>query len=319
MRHYKWKETGVGVVDNLGRQFQRIMRGATQGSIETRRRYIEACERFLKFVGPHFKLQKISNLADKHLEEYVRYLKQQGKSDKYVKTELSAIRYLHRQIPNVKSELCESQVFNRKVGLGSTPDGRSDRAWTTEEMRKMIEVANRKGRPEVTKVVEGACLTGLRLDEIATIRRHEVEAALRTGYLMPKNTKGGRPRQIPLTEQAMKFFEEAIRGVPRGGYVFCPPGMQIHKFKQSVQKFIYDHRKAVQDENRKPTAHNLTPEDRAALSFHGTRHTFAREIFSQLIQQGESFTQARKKLAELLGHGRPGVTKIYTGIVRPEK
>ena len=36
MVKYKWKPTGIGVVDNLGVQFAKVIRGANQGSISSR-------------------------------------------------------------------------------------------------------------------------------------------------------------------------------------------------------------------------------------------------------------------------------------------
>lgn len=313
MRHYRWEKTGDGLADNLGAQFQKVVRGFSQGSIQTRRRYIEAGERFILFIAPKFRVQKLQNIADKHLESWANHLLSMNKSKKYIKNELSAIRFLHRQTPQTRFELAESQVFNMMVGLGSTPPGEADRAWTEDEFHKMVSLANKKGKPEYARVFKASYNLGLRLDECSPLRRDEVEAALRSGVLQLTNTKGGRPREVPLSSEAKKVLEESIQGVPRGCYVFCPEGKKVHVFKKEIQKFILQNRDIFQDPDRKSTGHNLEAGERGALTFHGLRHSYSRLEFEHLQNEGLSEDKARKKLAEYLGHGRPRIVQTYLG------
>jgi len=282
---YKWQPTGVGVIDNLGLQLAKIMRGANQGSIQTRWRYVEAGERFLKFVGPRFGLKKLQNIQDKHLEAYAKHLKSIGKADKYIKNELSAIRYIHRQVPQARYELMDGIKANKLYGLGSTPDGRADRAWTDQEVKAMANLARAEGKEKIAHMIEAARATGMRLDEAASLRRHEVENALRTGVLHLTNTKGGRPRDIPLSKTAQDVLQQAIKDVPRGKYVFCPEGRKVHQFKDDVEDFIYQNRKKVQVSERLATGHNLKPGEKGALTFHGLRHSFARELYAEKIKE----------------------------------
>lgn len=313
---YKWTPTGVGVIDNLGAQFGKIMRGANQGSIQTRWRYVEAGERFLKYIGPEFGLKKLQNIQDKHLEAYAKHLKNLGRVDKYIKNELSGIRYLHRQIPQARYELMDGTKANKLYSLGSTPDGRADRAWTDQEVKSMVELARLKGEPKVAQIIKAARATGMRLDEAASLRRHEVENALRTGTLQLTNTKGGRPRGITLSQTAQDALQRAIKDVPRGEYVFCPSDRKIHEFKKDVVDFIYLNRKEVQSQERLATGHNLAPGEKGALTFHGLRHAFARELYAEKLQNGFTREAALQKVAETLGHNRAEVSLIYIKATR---
>lgn len=308
---YKWTSTGVGVIDNLGVQFGKIMRGANQGSIQTRWRYAEVGERFIKFIGPEFGLKKLQNIQDKHLDAYAKHLKNLGKADKYVKNELSGIRYLHRQIPQTRYELMDGTKANKLYGLGSTPDGRADRAWTDQEVKAMVNLARAVGEEKVAQIIEASRATGMRLDEAASLRRHEVEDALRTGILKLTNTKGGRPRNITLSQTAQDTLGRSIMKVPRGEYVFCPVGRRIHEFKKGVEDFIYLNRKEVQSQERLATGHNLAPGEKGALTFHGLRHAFARELYAEKLQNGFTREAALQKVAETLGHNRAEVSLIY--------
>lgn len=313
---YNWKETGIGRVDNLGRQFAKVMQGCNQGSIATRRRYANAGERFVRHTAEGYNLQKIQNIQDKHLESYCKELQGRGLSNKYIKTEMSAIRYIHRQTPQAKFELADSLKFNQQMNLESTPDGRADRAWSEREIGAMKEKAVELERPEIANVVEAMRATGMRLDEACTVRRDQLEGALRTGQLHLYNTKGGRLRDVPVNERARELFQKILPDIERGGYAFAPKEFvdehRIHDFKESVQNFLGNHRHEFQDPDRKNTAHNLSVGEKGAITAHGLRHAYARDEYKNLREAGYTEREARKELSEKLGHGREEVTKIYT-------
>ena len=316
---YKYKKTGIGAVDNLGAQLEKVFKGARQGSIETKYRYIAAAERFVKFVGIHFKLKKIQNIQDKHLEAFAVSLKSRQCSDKYIKNELAGIRYLHRQLPQARYSLKDSKTANKEMGLGSTPDGRADRAWTEDELSQMKNEAILRGHHDIAGILEAIRTTGMRLDEAASIRRSAVEDALRTGVLELKNTKGGRPRSVPLTERSKAILDKALKNSARGDYAFTPAGVKVHVYEKKIKNFIYNHRKVIQEQERSATGHNLDTGARGALTPHGLRHTFAREYIVRRYQEylsagisaAAASARARKDTAEVLGHGRVEVTYIY--------
>lgn len=305
-KRFVYKLTGKQQIDDVGRQLQKVYNHTRQGSYATRTRYAEAMERLIRVIVPEFKLQKIQNIQDKHLEYYVRHQKEQGCTDKYIKNDLAGIRYFHAQI-NGKHQLSVAKDFNKNVGLGSTPDGRKDRAWTEREYKEMYEKAGNRGVDghKMQGMLENTKYTGTRLDEAATLRKADIEKALRTGELHLTNTKGGRERDIPLSDQAIIVLRAAIQGVQPGEYVYVPPDTAVHEWKARVQNFILDARSEFQDLDRAQEV------NRGELTYHGLRHFYARETYRELRQNGLSDRESRVILAERLGHGRVSVTKIY--------
>jgi integrase len=313
----KLKSTGHGAIDNLLRQEEKIIRNMNQNKFQTRNRYIGSETRFIKFTAKDCKLQKLANIKDKHLEKYVDHLKEKGASDKYIKTELSGIRFFHNNTPEAKNRLEDSTVFNKKVGLESTPDNKNiDRAWTEKEVEKMKNKTISLNREEIAKIIEVVRATGCRINEAVTLRDSDLREAIKEKKLHLTNTKGGVPRDVPLTERAKKIFEEVLEETPRGGYAFTPQRYveehKIHSFKKSVQNFIYNHRKEIQDEDRSESAHNVE-DSKGALTVHGLRHAFAREQYYALKNVGFSSELAKKQVSEMLGHHRKEVTEIYLG------
>lgn len=313
--NFKWKPSGNGKEDNLGQQLEKVLKHVTEGSIQTRYRYIAAEKRFISHVADKFNLQKLQNIQDKHLESYAIELKSNGCSDKYIKNELSGIRFIHDHTSDGRYKLSDPKLFNDRVlELGSTKDGRADRAWTDREFKEMIKICQEYERTDIEKVLVSIDDTGMRLDEACTLKRNQVEDALNTGKLHLSNTKGGRPRDVVLTDKAKDFLEKVMENVPRGGYVFTPQGYvdnhTIHKFEKAVEDFVRYHRNEIQDSDRKETAHNVHEHERGALTVHGLRHTYARDELNRLREIMPE-REARQFLAEELGHGRESVTEIY--------
>jgi integrase/recombinase XerD len=307
--NYTWQPRGSGLLDDLGRQLQRVLRGVRQGSFATRARYSEAGERFVVFLAESFRLRKLANIKQKHLDAYVEHLTQRGCGPRYIATELSAIRWLHRQIAGAKEDLRSGQGSNSRYDLDETRSG-VDRAWTEREFKAVLSRAHDSDRLDIAKVLVAAWFMGLRINEAVSLRRHQVEALLRN-MVLAITGKGGRPRMIPGSSVIIEFFRDVIRSVPRGEYVFCPQDKTLPAFKKQIQAFLIVIRESVQDPDRKATGQNLKPGDRAALTFHGTRHAFAQRTVQKLMQDGLPQDEAYRLTAELLGHGRVEILIVY--------
>ncbi len=315
---FKFSDTGIQRIDSVGRQLEKIFDKCNKGSIETRRRYFETCERFIKEIVPHFKLQKLANVQDKHLEYYANLKLAEGNSSKYVRTELSAIRFMHHITPNTKHELEDSKTFNKRFDFKPSVNRNIDRAWTDEEIKDMCKIAREKGRAEYADMIEFTILSGCRLNEVATLKRHHLEKALREDKLYLINTKGGRPRKVPVGDELRAKIKELLPTVERGEYVFVPKDMKVHIFKRQAQDFLVKNRAEIQDDTRQTTAHNLEKGDQGALTWHGLRHTYAQDYYTEMRKKGYSDQASRQKLTEVLGHGRIEITYVYVpkGFIR---
>ena len=84
------------IYQNLLAQVERVFRHSRQGSIQTRRRYKEAVCRFCHFLAEVYRLERLANIAPKHIFAYAEFLKENGKSASTIKTDLAAIRVFPR-------------------------------------------------------------------------------------------------------------------------------------------------------------------------------------------------------------------------------
>jgi len=311
---YQWQKTGNGYVDNLGFQLAKIVRNSNSNRFETRRRYLKAQQRFIKHIAKKFRVQKLANIKDKHLESYGNSLKEKECTNQYIKTELSAIRFFHNQIQDTRYTLTDSRVFNKKLDISKADSDATKiyRGWSKTEIKDMKEIAKNLNRNIIIKVIDIQSKLGLRLDEAVTLKSYQVKNALEKGELNMSNTKGGVPRVISLSLEARKTLEllDLSRKycIVEQHYV---DKKEIHKFKKSVQNFIYNHREKIQDDFRQKSAHNLNNHESGALTSHGLRHTFALRKYQEFRDKGYSKVNSRKEVSEILGHHRDNITRVY--------
>ncbi len=233
---YTWKSTDNNRANHLGRQLQKTIRNMNTSKLETRYTYIAIMEKFVKYLGQEHKIERLSNIQDKHIKAFAEKEKKNKNSDKYIKNELSAIRFIHNCMEITKYELTDAVEFNKSLNLKKTLDGRIDRAWDEKELEKMKEIAYKNEKKEIADVLEGIRSTGTRINEICTLKYRDVKNALKTGVLDLKNTKGAIPRSIKLTDRAYEIFAKKFAEATPGKYVFTPnhyvERREIHKFKK---------------------------------------------------------------------------------------
>lgn len=134
----------TGLYNNLISQLDKLKRHNRQGSIKTKRRYYEAMKRFCRFLADEYHLEKISNIASKHLRAYVEHMQNNNHAAKTIRTDLSAIRFWHDKISEPRRRLPDNTAFD----LERCVNGDKDRSWSHEEYTKMLAISSDKQRDD---------------------------------------------------------------------------------------------------------------------------------------------------------------------------
>ncbi len=279
------------IYKNLEVQFNKLFRHINVGSYKTRERYAKAFKRFMVFLAREYKLQKLSNVSQKHILAYLKYMQSINLAASTVKTELAAIRFFHDSMPYTREEL----PTNSDLELKKRTFGGVDRTWTMQEYNLMQSRAMTTGHKDYVAILSLARYAGLRLEECFRIDTNDDRKALETGNLYVKG-KGGLTRYVPINEAIRITLSEILKATPNGQKLFVAPYDKTHLAMKRLQCFIAYHRKEF-TQNR--------------ITFHGLRHTFAHERYDKFKQEGYSDYKARKNVSELLGHHRDDVTRIY--------
>lgn len=280
---------------NLLTQLDKLHRHNRQGSFRTKQRYYEAMQRFCRFLAEQYRLERLANIAPKHIYAYVSYLQEQEKSASTIKTDLSAIRFFHDLIQQPRYEL----PSNADLLLQRRTFGEVDRTWNLQEFDRMLACALEINRKDYITILYLGRYAALRIHECFRIDTATAAKAIKENSLTIKG-KGGLVRTVPLTPLLIDRLRLHLSQTSRGHKLFVPDDQQTHEAIKALQAFIYLYRPYAQDKGS----------DRP-MTFHGLRHTCAAEWYKGCVQRGLSPYQARKSVSKLLGHGRDDVTRIY--------
>jgi integrase len=216
--------------------------------------------------------------------------------------------------PGTKYDLEDATKFNRFINLNKTPDGGVDRGWEESEYNKFIGVTRDKGKDVYADIFVAIRETGMRLDEVVSLKRSEIRESLNKNKLILQITKGNVPRSVPLTDKARNILEKRY-SESKGIYAFTPSDKKtrLETYEKNIQTFIIRNRSGIQNNDRHRSAHNVPVGKKGALTAHGLRHSFARERYKEMRSKGYNPKKARYKTAKLLGHSRDEITKVYLG------
>lgn len=281
--------------DNLVTQLDKLARHNRQGSFRTRQRYYEAMLRFCRFLAGRYRLERLANIAPKHVFAYVEFLQASGKAPSTVKTDLAAIRFFYDLMPSPRYELpSNSELFLQRRTIGGI-----DRTWSTPEFNRMLMCALAAGREDYITILYLGRYAALRIHECFRIDTATAAKAIKETALTIKG-KGGLVRTVSMSDILLERFKKHLKATPRGHKLFVSDGVSAHKAIKDFQAFLAANRPYAQDAGS----------DRP-MTFHGLRHTRAAEWYVEFVKQGQTPYQARKAVSKLLGHGRDDVTRIY--------
>ena len=258
-------------------------------------------QRFCRFLADEYHVERLANIAPKHIFAYVAHLQEKGRSASTIKTDLSAIRFFHDLIPSPRYEL----PGNDALMLQRRTFGEVDRTWSNPEFNWMLMAALGAGQEDYITILYLGRYAALRIHECFRIDTATAEQALRENAITIKG-KGGKVRTVPIEDERITMMlEKLLKQTPRGEKLLVPKGVHTDRAINHLQFFIMRHRDEVRTVNS----------DRP-MTFHGLRHTYAAEKYQELVNSGKSPLDAHFEVSRLLGHERPDVTNIYLAPVR---
>lgn len=146
--------------------------------------------------------------------------------------------------------------------------------------------------PDLRKLVTAALLTGCRLGELALLRVEDFRADARAIHV--RDSKSGKPRHVPLTEEGEDYFAQLTAGRELG----------------ETMLLRADGSPWLQNYHVRPLSEACTRADiNPPASFHVLRHTYG----SWLAMKGV----ALQVIAEALGHADTRVTQRHYGHLAP--
>jgi integrase len=268
------------------------------------------------YVLPHLGANRVADLTPIDLDRWVswalkrrRRTRKQDREDAAVQAaggEASPLEdaerlrrrkvTLNRVISDFKA--CLNRAYEN--GLVPTREGwarlKKFRAVDSARMRwltinEAIRLQNASS-PDFRSLVSAALLTGCRAGELMTARARDFDPHSKT--LLIPDSKSGKPRRVPLTDEGVSLFTEIAAGRGEGDRLFTrADGSPWHRMAMG---------RAMRDAC---AAGNIAP----PATFHALRHTYC----SHLVQAGVPLLF----VATALGHGDTRMVEKHYGHLAP--
>jgi integrase len=161
---------------------------------------------------------------------------------------------------------------------------------TVDEATRLQNACN----PEFRRLVRAALLTGCRAGELRALRSSDFDPYSRT--LLIADSKSGKPRRVPLTDEGVVLFEELTAGRATDAALFSRSDGSPW-YRMAVVRAMKDA--------------CLGGEVRPSATFHTLRHTYA----SHLVQAGVPLLF----VASALGHGDTRMVEKHYGHLAPSQ
>ncbi|MGE0629601.1 MAG: tyrosine-type recombinase/integrase [Geminicoccaceae bacterium] len=175
----------------------------------------------------------------------------------------------------------------RRVKPFTNADAARLRYLSQDECTRLLNACE----PFFRKLVRAALLTGCRYGELARLEARDLD--LDAGMLHVRTSKSGRPRHVPLDDEALAFLRSAAAALSEGDLVF----RQASGRAWGVS------------EQRRPLLGAALAARMAEVNFHALRHTWA----SHRIMAGAPLMV----VAQVLGHADTRMVERHYGHLSP--
>jgi site-specific recombinase XerD len=226
-----WETTGDPVLDRLGRQFvEQVACHARGGSYARRQVKYNTYLNFLNFLAERFGPEDIRNVQPRHVASFIRYLRDQERSEKRMLDYLSIIRWWHQRIPWRKYEIPENKAlfelearlddkkyceeiknrYRRKGNEGAYKNlaAQLDKAWREAVKTKtggMSRGSHFRYRDSMPKFLH-FCAEKFRLEKLANVQAKHLHA-----YVDYRRQAGISEKTLKNDLAAIRFFHQLAR------------------------------------------------------------------------------------------------------------
>jgi integrase len=160
--------------------------------------------------------------------------------------------------------------------------------------------------PDFRELVTGALMTGCRYGELAGMTAGDFDP--QSGTVAIRQSKGGKPRHVALTDEGRGFFRGVTAGKDSDARIFERDRLVTQATREAVAKTVRAAWSKT-DQFRPIRAACLAANIRPAISFHDLRHTYASRLAMRGVPMGV--------IAAQLGHRDTRMTERHYAHLSP--
>ncbi|MBD8070336.1 site-specific tyrosine recombinase XerD [Bacillus sp. PS06] len=256
--------------------------------------YERDLKEYHKYMVNVEKMTSYNEIARLHILQFLKYLKERGKSTKTIARNIASIRSFH-------------QFLLREKRINQDPTIHIESPQQTKTLPKVLNLSEVEALLEAPEdnvfgirdkaMLELLYATGIRVSELISLNLQDVHLTM--GFIRCTG-KGNKERIIPLGSTAAKAITAYIEG----------SRPNLLKKDQSEALFLNHHGNRISRQGFWKNLKKLTSRAniQKALTPHTLRHSFA----THLLENGADI----RAVQEMLGHADISTTQIYTHVTK---
>lgn len=274
-------------------KFEKSISGLSDNTIKSYTRNVKS---FLEYQKEKYNEDDPTAIVEMDIKNYQQYLLNNGRASSTVATHLHAIRK-YCEFLNENGYL-EHDV-SKGVKVNRVETATAPQVMTRDEFNKFRRAVATTDNKLYIAIVEVLIATGVRVNELTSLRLDDVELSERKGKITVRNGKGNVSRTIPINNDARKAVEDYLT---------------VRKDVESDRLFI-GQRGAMSDDGIRKLLSRMAK--RAHLEhLNITPHLFRHQLATELIRNKKKDLVLVK---DILGHADITTLHVYSKSTEDEQ
>ncbi len=146
---------------------------------------------------------------------------------------MTKIKYLEEQSKKVFGRN-NVNFYNKDYEKPKTKESTRNQAFTPDDLNRLKE-SMKNSRSFAKEAVEITARCGLRIDEVAHLKREDINLSEKTIFVDREGAKNGKARVVPIRDKDMNYFKELLEKYPERGYFTKTDAKSISK---SIRRYM---------------------------------------------------------------------------------
>ncbi len=217
---------------------------------------------------------------------------------------ITRIKYLEEQS---KKAFGKDKVnfYSKDFERPTTKEAVRNQAMSREDFLKLRE-SMEHSRSFAKDAIEITYRTGLRIDEVAHLRREDIDLEKKTIFVSSEGAKNGKERTVPIRDKDIAYFSNLLDRSPQEGYLTT---IQAKSIDKAIRRYMTETR----DENGRTLSEKYPKETAHTIRKLYATERMQEERGSEPLQDKKEEMKHWDKVSHELGHGdgREALYKTY--------